>query len=170
MGFTPLEGLVMATRAGSVDPGLLLWLQRHRGISAAEMERALDREAGLLGLAGTAEMEEIVAGAARGEQRAALALDVYSHRLGAGIAAMAAAMGGLDGIVFTGGVGENSAAVRERACAGTAFLGVDLDAASNSYGAPDTVLSPPGAAVSVVLVAAREDLEMARQARDLLAD
>jgi acetate kinase len=169
MGFTPLEGLVMATRAGSVDPGLLLWLQRHRGIGPEEMERALDREAGLLGLAGTADMREVLARAAAGEDRATVALDVYVHRLGAAIAAMTAAMGGIDALVFIGGVGENSAAVRERACAATAFLGVALDPAANKRGAPDTVLSPPGATVAVVLVAAREDLEMARQAREVLA-
>jgi len=169
MGFTPLEGLVMATRAGSVDPGLLLWLQRHRGIGPEAMERALDREAGLLGLAGTADMREVVTCAAAGEERASLALEVYVHRLGAAIAAMAAAMGGLDALVFTGGVGENSAVVRERACAAAAFLGVELDPAANARGLADTKLSPPGAGVAVVLVAAREDLEMARQAREVLA-
>lgn len=168
MGFTPLEGLVMATRAGSVDPGLLLWLQRHRDIGPEEMERALDREAGLLGLAGTADMREIVARTARGEARAALALDVYFHRLGAAIAAMAAALGGLDALVFTGGVGENSAVVRARACAVASFLGVELDPVRNERGGADTLLSPPGAAVAVALVAAREDLELARQARALL--
>ncbi|MBS1886408.1 MAG: acetate/propionate family kinase [Actinobacteria bacterium] len=169
MGFTPLEGLVMATRAGSVDPGLLLWAQRHLALGPDEMERALDREAGLLGLAGTADMEEIVAGAARGEDRPSLALDVYIHRLTAAIAAMAAAMGGLDAIVFTGGVGENAPAVRARACTGAAFLGVALDPARNERGEPDTILSPPGAAAAAVLVAAREDIEMARQTRRLLA-
>jgi acetate kinase len=169
MGFTPLEGLVMATRAGSVDPGLLLWAQRHLRLDADEMERALDREAGLLGLAGTADMREVVAGAERGEARAALALDVYVHRLGGAIAAMAIAMGGLDAVVFTGGVGEASATVRGRACAAAAFLGVELDAARNAEGEPDTVLSPAGAEAAAVLVAAREDLEMARQARGLLS-
>lgn len=168
MGFTPLEGLVMATRAGSVDPGLLLWVQRRRGLDPAAMERALDREAGLLGLAGTGDMREVIAAAERGEARASSALDVYFHRLVGSIAAMAAAMGGLDGIVFTGGVGEKAATVRERACAGAAFLGVELDRALNERGDLDSVLSPPGAAASVSLVAAREDLEMARQARALL--
>jgi acetate kinase len=168
MGFTPLEGLVMATRAGSVDPGLLLWLQRHRGIEAEEMERALDREAGVLGLTGTADMREIVAGAARDDERLSLALDVYVHRLAAAIAAMAAAMGGLDALVFTGGVGENSAAVRERACTATAFLGVELDPVLNGRGDPDATISPPDAAVAVALVATREDVEMAAQARALL--
>jgi len=170
MGFTPLEGLVMATRAGSVDPGLLLWVQRHAGIGPEEMERALDREAGLLGLAGTADMREVVAGAAAGDERRRLALDVYVHRLAASIAAMAAAMGGLDGLVFTGGVGENSAAVRARACEATAFLGVTIDAGRNEAGLPDTVISPAAAEVAVLLVAAREDAEMARQARAILAD
>jgi acetate kinase len=169
MGFTPLEGLVMATRAGSVDPGLLLWVQRHHGLDAEAMERALDREAGLLGLAGTADMREIVAAAGRGEERAALALDVYVHRLGGAIAAMAAALGGLDALVFTGGVGENSAVVRQRACAAAAFLGVELDPRRNERGAPDTVISPPGAAAATVLVGAREDVEMARGARAALA-
>jgi acetate kinase len=168
MGFTPLEGLVMATRAGSVDPGLLLWLQRHRGIAAEEMERALDREAGLLGLAGTADMREILARAGRGEERAGLALDVYLHRLVAAIAAMAAAMGGLDALVFTGGVGENAAAVRDRACTAAGFLGVRLDHALNERGEGDSVLSPAGAMPAVLLVTAREDLEMARQTRALL--
>jgi acetate kinase len=169
MGFTPLEGLVMATRAGSVDPGLLLWAQRHLGLDPDELERALDREAGLLGLAGTADMREIVAGAKRGEDRPSLALAVFVHRLAAAIAAMAAAMGGIDALVFTGGVGENSGPVREQACAATAFLGVRLDATANARGGADTVLSPAGADVAVLLVAAREDVEMARQARSLLA-
>ncbi|MBS1844273.1 MAG: acetate/propionate family kinase [Actinobacteria bacterium] len=170
MGFTPLEGLVMATRAGSVDPGLILWAQRHLGLGAEEVERALDREAGLLGLAGTADMRAVVAGAEQGEKRASLALDVYVHRLGGAIAAMAAAIGGLDALVFTGGVGERSPTVRERACAAAGFLGVELDPALNSGGELDTVLSPPGAAATVVLVAAREDIELAHQARAVLAD
>ena len=169
MGFTPLEGLVMATRAGSVDPGLVLWLQRHDGLGPDEIEQALDREAGLLGLAGTADMREVVAGAAAGDERRRLALDVYLHRLAGSIAAMAAAMGGLDGLVFTGGVGENSAVVRARAAAATAFLGTRLDPARNEAGRADSILSPDAAAVAVLLVGAREDAEMARQARAVLA-
>jgi acetate kinase len=169
MGFTPLEGLVMATRAGSVDPGLLLWLQRHDGIGAEEMERALDRESGLLGLTGTADMREVVAGAEAGDERRALALDVYIHRLAGSIAAMATAMGGLDALVFTGGVGERSAAVRARACAATALLGPRLDPGRNEAGLPDSILSPVGTDVAAVLIAAREDVEMARQTRAVLA-
>ena len=112
MGFTPLEGLVMATRSGSVDPGMLLWLMEHEGLSPGELSDALEHRSGLLGLAGSADMREIVERAAAGEPPARLALDVYVHRLRAGIAAMAAALGGLDALVFTGGVGEHSEAVR----------------------------------------------------------
>src|SRR5438270_11656026 len=106
MGFTPLEGLVMATRSGTVDPGLVLWLQEHAGLAAAQVSDALEHRSGLLALAGTADMREVVAGAGRGEPDAGLALEVYVHRLRAGVAAMAAAAGGLDALVFTGGVGE----------------------------------------------------------------
>ena len=108
MGFTPLEGLVMATRSGTVDPGLLLWLEEHVGTPPSELAATLEYRSGLLGLAGTGDMREIEARTARGEAQAALALEVYLHRLRAGIAAMAAATDGLDALVFTGGVGENS--------------------------------------------------------------
>ncbi len=146
MGFTPLEGLVMATRSGSVDPGLLLWAQRHGGIGAEEMERALDREAGLLALSGrSGDMREVIAGLDGGDERCRLAFDVYIHRLVAGVAAMAASMGGIDALVFTGGVGENSPRVREAATEKLAFL------------------SP-----AVLVVDAREDVEIAAQVRRLL--
>ncbi len=115
MGFTPLEGLVMATRSGSVDPGLLLWLEEHEHLAPHEVATALEERSGLLGLAGTDDMREVEAAIATGDADAELALDVYVHRLVAGIAAMAAAAGGLDALVFTGGVGENSALVRRRA-------------------------------------------------------
>jgi len=151
MGFTPLEGLVMATRSGSVDPGLLLWLQQHEGLGVDEMAEALEHESGLLGLAGTADMPELLA---RDDPDAELALGVYIHRLRAGIAAMVASLGGLDALVFTGGVGERSDRVRELACAGLEHLGVGR----------------PGSPVRVLTVRAREDLEIARQARALLHD
>jgi len=147
MGFTPLEGLVMATRSGTIDPGLVLWVQRHGGLGPDEVERALDRESGLLALCGSADMREVVAGAEVGDERCRLAFDVYVHRLVAAVAAMAAAMGGLDALVFTGGVGENSAAVRDAATAGAAFLAPDL---------------------TTLVVPAREDLEIASQVRAAL--
>ena len=121
MGFTPLEGLVMATRAGSVDPGLLLWLQRCEGVSADDMAEALEHESGLLGLAGTGDMRELLA---RDDEDARLALDVYVHRVRAGVGAMAASLGGLDALVFTGGVGERSGRVRDLVCEGLSHLGV----------------------------------------------
>jgi len=165
MGFTPLDGLVMATRSGSVDPGLLLWVQRHDDLSAERIERELDREAGLLALSGHADMREVLAGVDGGDERCRLALDVYLHRLVAGVAAMAAAMGGLDAIAFTGGVGERAARVRVLACEALAFLGVELDLAVNSGAAGDAVISPPGARAGAVVVVAREDIEIARQVR-----
>ncbi|HEX3239543.1 MAG TPA: acetate/propionate family kinase [Solirubrobacterales bacterium] len=171
MGFTPLEGLVMATRSGSVDPGLLLWVQRHGEIDAEEMERALDRESGLLALSGrSGDMREVLAGAGAGDERCRLAFNAYCHRLVAGIAAMAAASGGLDALVFTGGVGEHIPEVRAAAAAGAAFLGVDLDLARNDdYGGGDAILSPAGAPIATMAVTAREDLEIARGVRDLLS-
>jgi acetate kinase len=169
MGFTPLEGLVMATRSGSVDPGLLLWVQGHGGLGAEEMERALDRDAGLRALSGrSGDMREVIAGADRGDERCRLALDVYVHRLAAGIAAMAAAMGGVDGLVFTGGTGENSPRIRAAACEATAFLGVGLDRDLSDRADGDAVLSDPARPVATVVVSAREDLEMAQQARRVL--
>ena len=146
MGFTPLEGLVMGTRSGSVDPGMLLWLLSQAGVDAVELGDALEHRSGLLGLAGVASMRDVLARRAGGDARAALAVDVYVHRLRAGIAAMAAALGGVDAIAFTGGVGEHAAEIRDETAAGLGFLG----------------------AFAVVCVAAREDLEMVRQARAVL--
>src|SRR5205807_1446339 len=112
MGFTPLEGLVMATRSGSIDPGLLLWLLEHEGISTAEMNHALEHQSGLQGLAGTADMREVLARREAEDADATLAVSVYLERLSMGIGAMAVAMGGLDALVFTGGVGERSPVIR----------------------------------------------------------
>jgi acetate kinase len=184
MGFTPLEGLVMATRSGSVDPGMLLWLMEREELSARELGGALEHQSGLRALAGSADMREIVARAATQAQTdagrsARLALDVYIHHLRAGIAAMAAALGGLDVLVFTGGVGEHSAAVREQAAAGLAFLGVELDRARNDAADGDAEIGADGDGgggggggdrgnVRTLVVTAREDLEIARQVRAVL--
>jgi acetate kinase len=165
MGFTPMEGLVMATRAGNVDPGLVLWLARH-GVEVDELERGLDREGGLRGLAGDADMRAVLA---RDDDEARLAIAVYVHRLRAAIAAMAAAMDGLDALVFTGGVGERAAAIRARAAEGLSFLGVALDAGANDAAAGDAEIGAAGAAVRALVVTAREDLEVARQVRATLA-
>jgi acetate kinase len=166
MGFTPLEGLVMATRSGSVDPGLLLWLLERTELTEREVAEVLEHRSGLLALAGTADMREIERRAQAGDSSAELALDVYVHRVVAGAAAMAASMGGMQALVFTGGVGEGSALIRERVCAGLAFLGVELDPQARADG--DACLSPPGTRTPAYLVRAREDLEVARGVRQLL--
>ncbi len=168
MGFTPLEGIVMGTRSGTVDPGLVLWLQSTAGLSAGEVSRGLEEGSGLLALAGTADMREILARDADGDRIAHRALAVYLHRLRAGIAAMAAAMGGLDALVFTGGVGEHAAPVRAGAAAGLGFLGVAVDVARNAGAVPDAELSRADAPVRTLLVAAREDAEIAAQVRSVL--
>jgi acetate kinase len=180
MGFTPLEGLVMATRSGSVDPGMLLWLMEREGLPARELAEALEHRSGLLGLCGTADMRELLIRADAGDrsgahspdgwvgQQAQLALEVYLHSLRAGIAAMAAAIGGLDALVFTGGVGERSAPVRAGAAAGLSFLGVSLDRRRNDGAHADAEIGAAGAAVRTLVITAREDLEIARQVRAVL--
>ncbi len=168
MGFTPLEGLVMATRSGSVDPGMLLWLQEHEGLEPGELTDALEHRSGLLGLAGSADMREIVERAAAQDPSARLALAVYVHRLRAGIAAMAATLGGLDALVFTGGVGEGSATVRELTVAGLGFLGVAIERERNATATADADISGVGASAAMLVIAAREDLEIARQVRAVL--
>lgn len=170
MGFTPLAGLVMATRSGDVDPGMLLWLSEHEGISAAELVDALEHRSGLLGLCGTADMREVLARAGSGDSRSRLALDVYLHRLHGGIAAMAAALEGIDVLVFTGGVGERSTAVRSLAAESLGFLGVGLDETRNQQASGDAEIGTGGAGVRVLVLASREDLEIARQVRKVLAE
>ncbi len=168
MGFTPLEGLVMATRAGDVDPGLLMWLLEATDLSQAEVAAALVHESGLQGLAGTSDMREVLAAAARGEADAALALDVYLHRLRAGIAGMAAALGGVDALVFTGRVGERAPELRSRAAAGLGFLGVALDEPANAAATGDAEIGMSGAPARTLVVESREDLEIARAVRAAL--
>ncbi|HSR25992.1 MAG TPA: acetate/propionate family kinase [Candidatus Eisenbacteria bacterium] len=168
MGFTPLEGIVMATRPGSIDPGIVLWLQRHAGLSEATLSDALEHRSGLLALAGSADMREVLRAAAAGDRDARLGLDVYVHHLRAGVAAMAAAMDGLDALAFTGGVGERAAEVRAAAAAGLGFLGLALDAGRNADASGDADIGADGARVRVLVLRAREDLEIARQVRAVL--
>jgi acetate kinase len=168
MGFTPMEGLVMATRSGSVDPGMLLWLQRHEGMSEPQLSEALDLQSGLQALAGVADMREVLRGVAAGVERSRLALDVYVHRLRAGIASMAAAMNGLDALVFTGGVGENAPSVRAATAAGLGFLGIAIQPERNDAAGGDADVSAPDAEVRTLVVHAREDVEVAREVRRVL--
>jgi acetate kinase len=170
MGFTPLEGLVMATRSGDVDPGLLMWLLEQPGLSRSEVARALVQDSGLEGLAGTADMREVLAAAARGEPAAILGLDVYVHRLRAAIAAMAAALGGLDALVFTGRVGERAPQVRARAAERLGFLGIALDDSANTAATTDAEIGAPDAPARTLVIESREDLEIARSVRAALGE
>jgi acetate kinase len=163
MGFTPLDGLVMATRSGAVDPGLVLWLQAHAGMPASELAWTLEHRSGLLGLAGTGDMRSVLDREASGHPDAAMAIAVYVHRLRAAIASMTAAMDGLDALVFTGGVGERAAAVRARAADGLGFLGVSVDPVTNAAAEPDVEITGEDAVVRTWVIVAREDLEIARQ-------
>lgn len=172
MGFTPLEGLVMATRAGSVDPGLLVWLLQEHRLTVADLAAGLEQRSGLAGLSGgPGDMRLVAEAAAAGDADARLAVDVHDHRLRQEVAAMAAAAGGLDVLVFTGGVGEHQPRVRAAAVAGLAFLGVTIDAAANAAatGDGDADISAAAAVVRTLVVVSREDLEVAHQARAALA-
>jgi acetate kinase len=168
MGFTPLEGLVMATRSGSVDPGLLLWLLERCEVSPAELSRALEHDSGMLGLAGTADMREVLARAEAGDADAGLAVSVYADRLRAAIASMASALGGVDALVFTGGVGEHSAEIRERATADMGFMGIAITAELNAAAGADIEITGNDSSVRTLVIQAREDLEIARQVRAVL--
>jgi acetate kinase len=170
MGFTPLEGLVMATRSGDLDPGALLWALQH-GLSADEALDDLERQAGLLGLSRgrSSDMRVLLQARALGEEAASLAVSVYVHRLRAKVAAMAAATGGTDAVVFTGGVGENSAPIRSETCRVLGWMGVALDERANAVvDREDADVSEPGAAVRTLVIHAREELEIASQCRRLL--
>jgi acetate kinase len=165
MGLTPLEGVAMATRSGSVDPGLLFYLLRH-GLSADEVEHGLENESGLLGLSRTSpHVHELEAAIAAGDEGARLALAIYARRIAQAVAAMAVALDGLDAVVFTGGVGEHSFWVRERVTSELGFLGVRLDTEANVRGRAGAEIAADGSTVRVVVVESREDLVIARAAR-----
>ncbi len=164
MGFTPLEGLMMGTRSGTVDPGILIHLVRHLGFRAEQLDRVLNKESGLRGVSGASgDMRTVMEAMARGDARAALAFEVYVHRLRSEIGAMLASLGGLDVLVFTAGVGENSPQVRAQAAAAFEFLGMRLDAARNVQSPADTDIATPDSAVRVVIVHTQEEWEIARE-------
>jgi acetate kinase len=171
MGFSPLEGVPMTTRSGSVDPGALIYLIRERGLRAEELDHALNFDSGVKGLAGDSDsMVELERRVEGGDGEAKLALDVFVYRVAAAVAAMAVACAGLDALAFTAGIGENSALVRARVCEHLSFLGVALDRDRNGGAEPDCDISTDGAAARVIVVRAREELIAARAARGLLAD
>lgn len=163
MGFTPLEGLMMGTRSGSVDPGILLYLLR-QGHSAEQLDRTLQEESGLKGISGSSgDMRDIAAAIARGDKRAQLAFDIYVHRVRSYIGAMLTSLGGLDALVFTAGVGENSAAVRAAVCEAFGFLRLELNARKNERSAGDCDIAADDSRTRVLVIQAQEDWEIARQ-------
>ena len=169
MGFSPIDGVPMATRSGSVDPGALVYLVAEHGLDAAELDRALNVDSGLKGLAGgSGDMRELERRSIAGEPDAELAIGVFVHRVAAAVGAMATAAGGIDALVFTAGIGEGSALVRERVCARLGFLGIELDPGRNAAAAPDCEIARPGSTARVLVVRAREELVAARAAWTLL--
>jgi acetate kinase len=167
MGFTPLEGVPMATRSGSIDPGAILHLLRSGAAGVDELDQALEYESGLLGLSGiSGDVEELTRSH---EPAAAFALDVFSYRVAGAVAAMACALGGLDALVFTAGIGENASSIREATCARLGFLGVELDPRANAYAEPDADVGGAKSSVRVLILRAREDLIAARAARTVLS-
>ncbi len=170
MGFTPLEGLVMATRSGTIDPGIVTWLIEHAHMNAEDLAQDLEHSSGLLAVAGTADMRQVESRAAGGDPKSRLAFGLYVHRLRSEIASMASSMNGIDTLVFTGGVGENSAAVRNETAAGIRFLGVHIDDRANGSATPDVDITAQGANVRTLVVEAREDVQIAGEVRRLLRD
>lgn len=169
MGFTPLDGPMMATRSGSIDPGIVLHVQRQYGLSVKEFNDTLNHYSGLQGVSGiSADMREIQRAAESGNERATLAIAMYVHSLRKAIGAMAATLGGLDALVFTGGVGENSATIREAACDGLAFLGLELDPVENSSARTDAFVSKVDSQANILIVATNEELTLCRSANNLM--
>jgi acetate kinase len=164
MGFTPQDGLMMGTRSGAVDPGILTYLMREGRLDAQEIDTVLNQKSGLLGISGlSGDMRDILAGIQQGHKRAKLAFDIYVHRLRVAIGGMAAVMGGMDALVFTAGVGENSPDVRAAACSGLEFLEVRLVAETNARPSLDQDISTAGSRVHVLVIRAEEDWAIAAE-------
>ena len=169
MGLTPLEGLVMATRAGNLDPGLVLFLERHTGLGPDALDHVLERESGLLGLSGiSGDYAELEARARAGEARAQLALEIFAYRARGYLGAYTAVLGGVDLVVFSGGIGEHSAGARAAIVEPLAALGWRLDRDRNAAGEPERMVSPPGAAPGIWVIPTREELAIARDAWEVI--
>lgn len=164
MGFTPLEGLMMGTRSGSIDPGILTFLIRSEHPNEQQLDAVLNHKSGLLGISGvSSDMRDILNAAGNGNERAKLAFDIFVHRLRTGIGAMAASLGGLDALVFTAGIGENSVEVRKATCSKLEFLGIYLDDAANSAPSLDQDISSSTSRVRVLIIRAQEDWAIAQE-------
>ena len=164
MGFTPLEGLMMGTRCGSVDPAILTYLMRQDQLDAEGIDRVLNQKSGLLGVSGlSSDMRDILSAMQQGHERAKLAFDIYVHRLRMAIGGMTAILSGMDAPVFTGGVGENSAEVRAAGCRGLGFLGLHLNERANAQPSLDQDVSAPDSRVRVLVIQAEEDWSIAKE-------
>jgi acetate kinase len=171
MGFTPLDGLMMGTRSGSVDPGILTYLMRGKKLDGKALDEILNSKSGLLGISGvSADMREVIAEMQSGNKRAQLAFDIFVHRLRAGIGSMLAASEGADAIIFTGGIGENSAEVRSEACSHFSFLKLMIDSAKNTAKPVDTDISSPESSVRILVISAQEDWAIARECWKLFSN
>ena len=169
MGFTPLEGLMMGTRSGSVDPGILTYLTRQKQLTGEQLDDLLNQHSGLLGISGVSgDMREILDAIKNGNDRAQLALDIYVHRLQSGIGAMIAVLGGIDALIFTAGVGEHSLDVRARTCDNLGYAGLKLDPAKNAQSPADQDISTADSRARILLIRAQEDWEIARDCWNLL--
>ncbi len=169
MGYTPLEGLMMGTRSGSLDPGVLLHVQTAHGLSAGDLETILNRQSGLLGVSRiSGDMRSVLAAASAGDPAAQLAIGIYVHRIRQAIGSMAASLGGIDALVFTAGVGEHSAPIRSAVCERLGFLGVQLAPDRNAAAHSDAVISERGSYVTVLVITCREDLSMLAEMRHVL--
>jgi acetate kinase len=164
MGFTPLEGLMMGTRSGSVDPGILTYLMREKGTDGQRLDELLNNESGLLGISGVSgDMREILKAKESGNQRAKLAFDIFIHRLRSGIGSMVAVLGGLDALIFTAGIGENSEVVRQAACSCFGYLDLTLDPVRNNQSPVDQDIAARDSTVRVLVIHAQEDWAIARE-------
>jgi acetate kinase len=169
MGFTPLDGLMMATRSGSIDPSIVLHVQQHHGLTAEQVEAALNHESGLLGVSGlSADMREILEAVDAGHSQARLALAIYTRRVRQAIGALAVTLGGVDALVFTAGVGEHAGLVRETICDGLECLGLELDAPANVACRPDVDVARLDSRGRILVIATREDVTMLREVIQVL--
>jgi acetate kinase len=169
MGFTPLEGLMMATRSGTIDPGILFYLLRHKGLNAEELDNALNHKSRLLGVSDiSSDLRQLLLQLLHNPD-AKLAVEMYVHRIVQAIGAMAATLGGIDPLVFTAGVGEGSPEIRKRACEKLKYLGLNLDPAANENCQPDSDIAASASTARILVIATREDLTIMRETRQLIA-
>ena len=162
MGFTPLEGIMMGSRSGSVDPGILFFMEREKGYSSSQLNTILNKASGLKGIAGSSDMRQVLQKMHEGDALSRLAFDVFTHRLRASIGAMLASLGGVDALVFAGGIGENAAEVRAAACAAFGFLGLELDEQKNARSPADEDIATVESQVRVLIVQTQEDWAIAQ--------